>query len=123
MSNGNPSHLMIASRLNIVTLMAETLLVQPLKIPPPTMASIPGPFLIIDYLPGDADGNGTVDLGDILFLISYLYKGGPAPVPMAVGNVNADCVVDLGDVLYLISYLYKGGPAPQPSCCPEGYGG
>jgi len=80
-------------------------------------------FCIIDYLPGDADGNGTVDLGDILFLISYLYKGGPAPVPMAVGNVNADCVVDLGDVLYLISYLYKGGPAPQPSCCPEGYGG
>jgi len=80
-------------------------------------------FCIIDYLPGDADGNGTVDLGDILFLISYLYKGGPVPVPMAAGDPNGNCVLDLGDVLYLISYLYKGGPAPQPSCCPEGYGG
>jgi len=73
-------------------------------------------FSISNYLPGDADGNGTVDLGDILFLISYLYKGGPAPIPLAAGDPNGDCVLDLGDVLYLISYLYKGGPAPQPGC-------
>jgi len=73
-------------------------------------------FSIIDYVYGDADGNRVVDLGDILFLISYLYKGGPSPVPLAAGDVNGDCEIGLGDLLHLISYLYKGGPAPQAGC-------
>lgn len=63
---------------------------------------------------GDANGDGVIDLGDILFLISYLYKGGPAPNPLWTGDANSDGLVDLGDVLYLVSYLYKGGPAPCP---------
>lgn len=61
---------------------------------------------------GDVTGDGIIDLGDLLFLISYLYKGGLAPDPLWIGDVNCDFVLDLGDVLYLISYLYKGGPAP-----------
>lgn len=28
---------------------------------------------------GDASGDGTIDLGDVLYLINYLYKGGPPP--------------------------------------------
>ena len=60
-------------------------------------------------------GDGVVDLGDVLFIISYLYKGGSAPVPYSEGEVNCDEIIDLGDVLFLISYLYKGGPVPR--CC------
>jgi len=63
------------------------------------------------------------DLGDVVFLINYVFKGGDPPDPMAAADVNFDCVVDLGDVVYLINYLYKGGDLPQPSCCPQGYGG
>jgi len=62
---------------------------------------------------GDANGDGVIDLGDVLHLISYLYKGGPAPDPLWTGDANCDELVDLGDVLYLIAYLYKGGPAPD----------
>jgi len=62
---------------------------------------------------GDANGDGVIDLGDVLYLINYLYKGGTAPDPLEAGDCNCDGVVDLGDVLYLISYLYKGGPAPD----------
>jgi len=61
---------------------------------------------------GDANGDGVIDLGDVLYVISYLYKGGPAPDPFEAGDCDCDGIVDLGDVLYLISYLYKGGPAP-----------
>jgi len=61
---------------------------------------------------GEVTGDGVIDLGDLLYLISYLYKGGLAPCPMEAGDVNCDGVVDLGDVLYVISYLYKGGPPP-----------
>ena len=61
---------------------------------------------------GEVTGDGLIDLGDLLFLISYLYKGGLAPCPVEVGDVNCDGIIDLGDILYLISYLYKGGPPP-----------
>ena len=61
---------------------------------------------------GDANGDGEIDIGDIVYLINYLYKGGPAPDPLEAGDVDFDGVIDLGDLLYLINYLYKGGPAP-----------
>jgi len=68
------------------------------------------------YLPGDANGDEIVNLGDVVFLISYLYKSGSAPTPISVGDINGDCSVDLGDVVYLISYLYKAGPIPREGC-------
>lgn len=62
---------------------------------------------------GDANGDGVIDLGDVLYLTNYLYKGGPAPVPLAAGDANCDGVIDIGEVLYLINYLYKGGLPPS----------
>lgn len=61
---------------------------------------------------GDFNGDGYIDVGDVVFAISYLYKFGPAPDPIEAGDCNCDGIVDLGDVLYLISYIYKGGPPP-----------
>jgi len=69
------------------------------------------------YPIGDANDDDVVDLGDILYLISYLYKGGPEPLPLwIVGDVNCDILVDLGDLLYLINYLYKDGLKPCDPC-------
>jgi immune inhibitor A len=73
-------------------------------------------FRIVNYVAGDANGDGAVGAGDIVFLISYLYRGGPAPQPMAAGDANNSCDVEAGDVVYLISYLYRGGPPPLPGC-------
>ena len=66
----------------------------------------------IYFIHGDANMDGTIELGDVVYLITYLYKNGPAPDPLAAGDVNCDGIVELGDVVYLISYLYKNGPAP-----------
>ncbi len=52
---------------------------------------------------------------DILYLIAYLYKSGPVPVPLESGDVNNSGGIDMLDILYMISFLYKGGPAPT---CP-----
>ena len=70
------------------------------------------------YVPGDATGDKVVDVGDVVHLINYLFKGGPAPNPLAAGDVTGpgDCVVDVGDVVYLINYLFKNGPVPQQGC-------
>ena len=61
---------------------------------------------------GDANGDGVIDLGDVVYLLNYLYKGGPTPNPLWTGDTNSDGVVDIGDVVYLLNYLYKGGPPP-----------
>ena len=61
---------------------------------------------------GDMTGDGEVDLGDVIFLINYLYKNGPVPDPLSLGDVNCDGHVEMGDVVYLINYLYKSGPVP-----------
>jgi hypothetical protein len=61
---------------------------------------------------GDLNGDHNIDVGDVVYLINYLFKNGPAPVPVEVGNVNCDATVDVGDVVYLINYLFKNGAAP-----------
>jgi subtilisin family serine protease len=68
------------------------------------------------YMPGDANRDAVVDVGDVIFLINYLYRSGEAPDPLASGDANADCVVDVSDVIYLLNYLYREGPAPLRGC-------
>ena len=75
-------------------------------------------YVTIKYfqvLRGDVNRDWVIDLGDVLYLINYLYKGGPAPDPLWTGDCTCDGTIDLGDVLHLINYLYKGGPAPDCS--------
>lgn len=64
---------------------------------------------------GDANGNGSVDVGDAIYLLNYLYKGDSPPSCDPItdcGDVNLDEVVDIGDAIYLLNYLYKSGPPP-----------
>lgn len=64
---------------------------------------------------GDIDGDNSITLLDITFLINFLYKGGPAPDSMENADVNNSGSVNILDILYLIKYLYKSGPPPN---CP-----
>jgi hypothetical protein len=65
---------------------------------------------------GDPNDDTVVDAGDVVYLVTYLYKGGPPPVaPMERGDANNDCAVNVGDIVYLVAYLFQGGPPPE--CC------
>lgn len=68
------------------------------------------------YISGDANGDQVVDVGDVVFMINYLFKVGVTPNPLSSGDVNGDCKIDVGDVVYLINYLFKGGPSPDVGC-------
>ncbi len=64
---------------------------------------------------GDADGNGEIDIGDVVYLINYLYNSGPLPEcnPItACADANQDGQVNVADVTYLINYLFIDGPPP-----------
>ncbi|MFH2049315.1 MAG: PKD domain-containing protein [bacterium] len=67
---------------------------------------------IWDYMVGDANGNNIINILDIVYLIEFLYKNGPAPDPFAAGDANYTITVNILDIVYLIEFLYKDGPAP-----------
>ncbi len=66
--------------------------------------------------PGDANDDGVVNIFDITYLITYLYKGGEPPPVAWQADPNNDCDINIFDITYLISFLYKDGPAPLAGC-------
>ena len=64
------------------------------------------------YLSGDANSDWNVNVGDVVFLLNYLFKNGPDPDPFGAGDANCDGIIDVGDIVCLINYLFKGGPSP-----------
>jgi hypothetical protein len=71
--------------------------------------------IIGSYVCGDASGDGQSNVGDAVFLIAYVFSGGPPPDPAEAGDANCDGEVNVGDAVYVINYVFSGGPAP---CCP-----
>jgi hypothetical protein len=68
--------------------------------------------------PGDANGSGGVDIDDVVYLIAYIFQGGPAPQnEICCGDANGSGGVDIDDVVYLIAYIFQGGPAPTYDGC------
>jgi len=68
-----------------------------------------------DYVCGDANGDGQPNVGDAVFIINYVFKGGAAPVPPESGDANRDTDCNVGDAVYLINFVFKGGPEPCQS--------
>ncbi|MEZ5359256.1 MAG: M4 family metallopeptidase [Candidatus Zixiibacteriota bacterium] len=66
----------------------------------------------VDIMYGDASGDGTINIGDAVFLINYIFKGGPAPDPIENGDANCDGSVNVGDAVFLVNFIFNGGPAP-----------
>jgi len=64
------------------------------------------------YYPGDANGDTIVNSSDVVYLINFLFKAGPAPNVYEAGDANGDAVLNSADVVHLINYLFKEGPAP-----------
>jgi len=67
------------------------------------------------YLNGDANRDETINIGDGVFLINYIFKGGEPPYPEYAGDANCDHTVNIGDAVYLINFIFKGGD--KPCCC------
>lgn len=78
-----------------------------------------------DYLPrivtgevqvgqcADIDGNGTVaDIADLVYLVAYMFGGGPPPVMMSAANIDGEGGITISDLVYLTTYMFQGGPAP-----------
>ncbi len=64
---------------------------------------------------GDADGNLIINVGDVTYLVAYLFKGGEPPVSIQAGDAQVDFDVNINDLTYMVDYLFRGGsPPPSP---------
>src|SRR5574341_888947 len=61
---------------------------------------------------GDANANGTINLSDIIYLVSYVFRAGPAPCPEKAGDANRNGQINLTDIIFLVNYVFKGTAGP-----------
>lgn len=61
---------------------------------------------------GDANNDGEFNVGDAVFMINLVFKGGPEPVNPKEADANCDGFGNVGDAVYMINQIFKGGPDP-----------
>ena len=67
------------------------------------------------FMRGDANSDGRLDLGDVIYNLNYLFVEGPAPKCGKAGDANDDGVLDLGDAIKLLGHLFRHeGALPPP---------
>jgi len=80
----------------------------------------PGDSLAYDVIEecmvGDANRDKETDIDDVVYLINYIFAGGPTPEPVGAGDADCSGGVDIDDVVYLINYIFAGGPVPGQTC-------
>ena len=89
--------------------------------PDPTTASVHVVFGIpqrVEFIRGDADSDGTLNLTDAVFALSFLFLGGTVPICEDAADVDDLGSVELTDAVYLLNHLFLGGAAP-PAPYPE----
>jgi hypothetical protein len=82
----------------------------------PTVLWEPGgacwPVKTFPYICGDVNGDGELNVGDSVFLIAFIFKGGPEPENFRLGDANGDDEVNVGDVVYMLAHIFHNGPDP-----------
>ncbi len=68
------------------------------------------------FLCGDADGSNLVTISDAVYLINYIFAGGPPPSPTIRGDADCNGIVTISDAVYLINYIFAGGAQPCAGC-------
>jgi hypothetical protein len=75
--------------------------------------------VFVDYLRADTNGDLFVNIADGIWILNYLWQGGPESPCMAAIDANGDGFRDTSDAMYIIMYRLLDGPAPVgnfPGC-------
>ena len=74
-----------------------------------------------EFLRGDCNDDGAVNIADATCALTWLFAVGPEPGCLAAVNTNGDDKVNIADPVSLLNFLFGGGPiitAPFPDCGP-----
>ncbi|MBI4584403.1 MAG: hypothetical protein HY717_10315 [Planctomycetes bacterium] len=70
-----------------------------------------------DFIRGDANDDGKVNIADPIYIINANFRGGPPVLCKDAGDANDSDSVDdpnLADAVYIINHQFGGGSAPPP---------
>jgi cysteine-rich repeat protein len=66
---------------------------------------------------GDLNASGSVNSGDIIYLINFVFKSGPEPWPCAThGDLNCSGAVTTGDIIVLVNHIFRSTFLPCDVC-------
>lgn len=74
--------------------------------------------LLHDFVRGDANGDGAINIADPVFNLAYQFQAGPAPCVDAL-DTNDDGEVSVADPVYNLAYQFQFAPMPPvpfPTC-------
>ncbi|MDH3892805.1 MAG: hypothetical protein OEV49_17215 [candidate division Zixibacteria bacterium] len=74
----------------------------------------------------DNDQDDLIDITDVVYLVDYMFQGGPAPLCLKEADIDGSTTLDpsgetpeiaIGDLIHLVDFLFAGGRLPVP-CSP-----
>jgi hypothetical protein len=66
---------------------------------------------------GDANHDGRLSQADVIYLVNYVLRGGPLPVPVwQAGDANCDEALTQSDIIVIVNHLLRAGPSPCNVC-------
>jgi len=83
-------------------------------------AAAVAPLAASDFVRGDVDTNGRIEISDPIALLDFFFVGVGRALPCRdAGDANDDGESNISDAVWLLSFLFIGGPppaAPFPEC-------
>ena len=65
-----------------------------------------------EYICGDANDDGHLNITDAVFIIRFVFAGGAPPSHWEAADMNCDASVNLSDAVWMINYIFIGGNEP-----------
>ena len=66
----------------------------------------------IDPIRGDVNYDGGLDISDLVYLVEWMFVGGPEPPCFEEADIDGSGISDISDLLMLVDYFYREGPSP-----------
>ena len=63
---------------------------------------------------GDSNGDGRINLTDVVFTLSWLFLGGKAPGCAEACDANDDAKINLTDAVFTLAWKFRGGEPLRP---------
>ncbi|MBI4583685.1 MAG: hypothetical protein HY717_06655 [Planctomycetes bacterium] len=68
-----------------------------------------------EFIRGDANADGNINVSDPSFILYYLFKGGAKPPCADAADATDDEMIDISDAIQIFRHLFLGaGPLPEP---------
>src|SRR6267143_2082448 len=73
----------------------------------------------VQFIRGDANGDGAVDISDSIATLAFLFLGNPAKLECDdAADSNDDGTVDISDPVRTLEFMFLGtGEIPPPQAC------